>query len=111
MDCRDAVYSEDYFELIAEYGIIPGVAEDSLCVQNINEQYDIHYVKRAQGQQISVNTFSYLSIPKCYTQLDESALEESGITRIQNQPTLSLKGQGVLIGFIDSGERVIIMSS
>jgi hypothetical protein len=43
--------------------------------------------------------------------MDESALEASGILKIQNQPALSLKGQGVLIGFLDTGERVIILSS
>lgn len=30
---------------------------------------------------------------------------------MQNQPTLSLEGNGVMTGFIDTGERVIIMSS
>ena len=35
--------------------------------------------------------------------MDESALEVSGIIRLHNQPTLGLKGQGVLIGFLDSG--------
>ena len=46
---------------------------------------------------------SYASVPKCYGLLDETALEVSGILKLQQQPALALKGQGVMIGFIDTG--------
>lgn len=52
---------------------------------------------------MNIQNYEYTSIPKCYTLMDESALEASGILKIQNQPALSLKGQGVLIGFLDTG--------
>jgi len=35
--------------------------------------------------------------------LDRPALEASGITGIQNQPYLDLRGQGVLVGIVDTG--------
>ena len=35
--------------------------------------------------------------------MDQTALEVSGILKMQNQPVLALKGRGVLIGFIDTG--------
>ena len=43
------------------------------------------------------------AIPKCYTLLDTEALNEAGISQIQNYPTLKLTGKGVMIGFIDTG--------
>ena len=47
--------------------------------------------------------FSYNSIPKCYAPLSMETLNQAGILPIQNYPTLQLKGEGVLIGFLDSG--------
>ena len=52
---------------------------------------------------LSVGSYSYSEIPKCYGLLDQTALEVSGILKMQNQPVLALKGRGVLIGFIDTG--------
>ena len=34
---------------------------------------------------------------------DRDTLNQAGILPIQNYPTLQLKGNGILIGFIDSG--------
>ena len=45
----------------------------------------------------------YNTIPKLFTLLDLESLEASGILAVQNQPVLGLKGQDVLIGFIDTG--------
>lgn len=47
--------------------------------------------------------FFYNTIPKLYTTLDTVSLDVSGITTVQNQPVLSLKGQDILLGFIDTG--------
>lgn len=52
---------------------------------------------------LNVGSYSYSEIPKCYGLLDQTALEVSGILKMQNQPVLALKGRGVLIGFIDTG--------
>ena len=35
--------------------------------------------------------------------MDDAALSGSGILKVQNQPTLSLKGEGILLGFLDTG--------
>ena len=45
----------------------------------------------------------FRSIPRCYTILDQTALESSGITKVQNQRNLRLKGDGILIGILDTG--------
>ena len=52
---------------------------------------------------MSLDRFTYGVIPKCYTLLDTEALNEAGISQIQNYPTLKLTGKGVMIGFIDTG--------
>ena len=35
--------------------------------------------------------------------MDSTSLDVSGILSIQNQPSLSLKGEGTLIGIVDTG--------
>lgn len=112
MDCEEAVYSNDYYDFIAEYILeTRRRPATDYCVQTLNTTYDIVYLPRAENPELSIKNYSYNAIPACYAPMDESALEASGVLRLQNQPTLMLKGQGVLIGFLDSGERVIILSS
>lgn len=103
MDCEEAVYSNDYYDFISERfsGTRPEIIEN--CIQKITNVYEIVYVEREGLLPLSIANYSYASIPKCFTLMERSALEESGILRIQNYPTLSLKGQGILIGFIDTG--------
>lgn len=111
MDCEEAVYSNDYYDFIDEYILEARRFPASSCTQKLDITYDIVYVPRADNPPLTIRNYSYNAIPGCYAPMDESALEVSGILRLQNQPTLALKGQGVLIGFLDSGERVIILSS
>lgn len=47
--------------------------------------------------------FFYNTLPKLYTLLDTVSLDASGITTVQTQPALNLKGADVLLGFIDTG--------
>lgn len=110
-DCKEQIYSNDYYDFIIPFGeqtIIPALGS---CVQRVDEEYDILFYARDALPPLRLENFAYNIIPKCYGLLDQTALEVSGIIRMQNQPTLALKGEGVLIGFLDTGERVIIMLS
>lgn len=102
MECEEAVYSNDYYDFILEH-VLQNRPVIKDCVQKINEIFEIAYLPRSSNLLLNIQNYEYTSIPKCYTLMDESALEASGILRIQNQPALSLKGQGVLIGFLDTG--------
>lgn len=102
MECEEAVYSNDYYDFILEY-VLGNKSVIKECVQKINDIFEIAYLPRSSNMLLNIQNYEYTSIPKCYTLMDESALEASGILRIQNQPALSLKGQGVLVGFLDTG--------
>ena len=41
--------------------------------------------------------------PIAYTLLDSETFEESFVTRVQQMPGTDLKGQGVILGFVDTG--------
>lgn len=103
MACEDAPYSEDYYDLLVSYIDLSREPYIDGCIQNIDKDFDVLYLPTGGLPKLDVANYTYSAIPKCYTLLDTQALEASGILRVQNQPTLSLKGQGVLIGFIDTG--------
>ncbi len=102
MGCHDAVYSNEYYDIISnDYEPIPTL--QYVCRQNVADRYAIYYLDRRAVPEMSVGTYKYTSIPKCYTLLDQSALEVSGISRVQTQRNLELGGRGILIGFLDTG--------
>lgn len=102
-NCKEQVYSNDYYDFIIPYGVAEEVPTPVDCVQRVTEDYDIFFYAREGQPPLDVGTYTYTTIPKCYGLLDTTALEASGILRLQNQPVLSLKGDGVLVGFLDTG--------
>ena len=101
--CKEQVYSNDYFDFVIPYGEAYSVSPPGTCIQRVDEDYDVLYYPRAGLPPLSIGDYTYSSIPKCFGLLDQTALEVSGILRMQNQPALQLTGSGVLIGFIDTG--------
>lgn len=79
------------------------IMKDDLCVQDAGFDYKCFYFPKETVEPVTLSKFSYNSIPKCFAPLSMETLNQTGILPIQNYPTLQLKGEGVLIGFLDSG--------
>ena len=103
MDCTEQIYSNDYYDFIIWYENIQRPEIDDYCKQTVNWEYNIIFAPASSSPPLNVDNYTYTAIPKCYTLMDQTALEVTGILKVQNQPTLSLKGQGVLVGFVDTG--------
>lgn len=103
MDCTEQIYSNDYYDFIIGYENIQRPEIDDYCKQTVNWEYNIIFAPASSSPPLNVDNYTYTAIPKCYTLMDQTALEVTGILKVQNQPTLSLKGQGVLVGFVDTG--------
>lgn len=101
--CREAVYSNDWYDLmLRKDDIVEGLTEES-CLLDLDGAYRMWYVERKMLPEINFGTYTYSAVPKCLTPLSQRALDASGILSIRNQPNLSLTGQGVLLGIVDSG--------
>lgn len=100
--CEEAVYSEDYYDLIIDYNSIVEYLIPE-CVQKISGVFDIGYYPKENLPELNIRDYRYSGIPSCYTLTDNSALEVSRILKLQQQPSLNLKGKGVMIGFVDTG--------
>lgn len=102
MDCSEAVYSNDFYDVIVSSSdSVAGV--ENICKQDISNQYTVYYLNRDEVPPLSIGVYKYVNIPKCFTITDQISLETSGIIKVQNQRNLELKGSGILIGFLDTG--------
>lgn len=97
----------DYVEIIVskDENIYSGIQPD--IIQPVNEKYEIWYLNREKAPALSIQNYSYSLIPKCLVTLSSDALLDSGVLRLQNMTTLSLKGQGVFIAIIDTGIQIM----
>lgn len=103
MMCNAIIPSNDVYDFIVMNDVLTPPFQTPMCIQPINEIYSIWYYDKAGLPPLSIGAYSYGSIPKCFSLMESTSLDVSGILEIQNQPNLSLRGQGVLIGIIDTG--------
>lgn len=104
--CRRRILSEEYRDFIVSSRRIPpdiSVPEEQLCRQTTEAGYDVVYVEQSQAEPLEFGRFTYGSVPRCYALLDMAAMEQAGVTAVQNYPTLELMGEQVMIGFVDTG--------
>ena len=104
--CREQILSEDYRDFIGNHVRTPffdSMLKEERCEQDAGFDYKCIYLPSDLADPISLARYSYNSIPKCYAPLAMETLNQAGILPVQNYPTLQLKGQGVLVGFMDSG--------
>lgn len=112
--CKERILSNEYADYVISYNGDARSLEyyfEGECLQIIDNQLAILTAIRENQNLMQTITYAYYTVPKCYGLMDTTSMEASGIIRLQNQPVLNLKGRGILIGIIDTGERVIIMSS
>jgi subtilisin family serine protease len=102
---RARIISEEYADLIIEYNGDTSVFEQftDSTVQIINLQYAFVHVPVDFITQDIVYRMGYGVMPTCFGIISESSLEASGIFRLRNIPVFNLRGQGVLLGIIDTG--------
>lgn len=114
MTCREKILSNDYADLITDYVTadeLLGISPMELCIHDIDAGYAVANVNRSVIPPMSVGAYGYSVIPALYglMQTDENLfdpvnLSVTGNLRVQNPP-LSLQGNGVVVGFIDTGIR------
>ena len=104
--CREQILSEDYRDFIGNHVRTPffdSMLKEERCEQVAGFDYKCIYLPSDLADPISLARYSYSSRPKCYAPLAMGTLNQAGILPVQSYPTVQLKGQGVLIGLLDSG--------
>ncbi len=103
--CRKRIISEDY----ADFMLRPGQSfEDmkksmDMCYDNFSAESINVYTPISQVPKNFIHLHGYGAYPNCYGLLDTDSLEISGITKLRGIPNFNYKGNGILIGIIDTG--------
>lgn len=102
---RERIISEDYADLLVVYSVDQQFFEQftDATVHIINNILAIVHVPVSQITESAVSERGYSVMPSLYGIISQASLEASGIQRIRNIPSFDLRGQGVLIGIIDTG--------
>ena len=104
--CREKILSEEYYDfLVPDYRSADNIvlSQRFSCIQDLGLGYRAIHIRAEEAGALTLEKFGYNAVPNCYTLLDMDALNKSGITAVQNYPTLRLSGQGIMIGFLDTG--------
>lgn len=104
-ECRRQIYSEDYLDYLIEYfpiNLDMENRENDFCFKRASSRFAVIYER---GESYTSDSLSGVRmIPHCYGLMSsDQVLESAGITRVQRQQGLNLFGQGVLVGFVDTG--------
>ena len=105
-ECAERIISEDYADFIIEIGFREYEARQEykdLCIQDIGYKFSAIYYPLSEINPISVGADTYIAIPKLFGLMDTSAVEATGALRLQRVRGASLTGNGVIVGFIDTG--------
>lgn len=103
--CTDQIYSEEYRDYIVEHigdaNLIPRWYSSD-CFQVASNRYAVLYIDHRRVD--FSDALDVYIIPHVYGLLSsEDLLEQIGVAKVQRQPNLSLYGQGIMLGFIDTG--------
>ncbi len=103
--CKTSILSEDYRDFIVNdnSSLLSRIREEDFCTQDAGMNYRCIYLPSAQAEPLTSQMLYYTATPKCYTHISTDSLNQAGILPLHNYPTLRLMGEGVLIGFLDSG--------
>lgn len=106
-NCKEAILSNEYMDFIWKVDVTSTTSGEypfGVCAQYINRNFSVFYLNRNEVLRDPTSApIGDYAIPYCHTQMNTESLEYTRILPIQNQPALKLRGNGVIIGFLDSG--------
>ena len=103
---RYKIISEDYADLLNKYNENPVFLKrygEDVTNLIINRQYAVLYVPVSRFTERALSEFIFPAIPSLYGLTSKASLEASGITTLRKIPNLNLRGEGTLIGIVDTG--------
>lgn len=102
---RFKITSNDYIDLILEYNsnlkLLERFPEGTVHI--MNNIFAVIYVPKESVRGATIRKYGYSFLPACYGLTSQSNFEASGITKLRRLPNFDLRGQGVMIGIVDTG--------
>ncbi len=103
--CGNHIVSEEYRDFIADYELASReeLAGSDICSIQIDSTFTAVYIPDNLVPEKSLDAYGYKVFVRLLGLLDEQSIEASGVRRLRNIAGLNLRGQGVLIGIVDTG--------
>ncbi|HCR83328.1 MAG TPA: peptidase S8, partial [Lachnospiraceae bacterium] len=96
------ILDENYFDLLIENTLAKNF-DGEYDITRINDRNSIIHMPENKFNMCIMGRHPYHTFPSIYTPNSLVSLEKSGVTAVWNNPNLALFGQGILIGFVDTG--------
>ena len=107
MPCSYSVTSEDTADFISTYSALPeqlSAMTGIECIDFVSRQFAVLHIPMDDLESpMNFSYYTYSAIPKLYSLLATDSMEASGILPASRIPAFGNRGQGVLIGFVDTG--------
>lgn len=102
---RARIYSQEYADIIVIYDGDETVLEqfENATIHILDANLAIIHVPLAQLEAREDFNINYSNIPSIFGIFSHKSLEASGISQIREIPEFDLRGEGVLIGIVDTG--------
>jgi subtilisin family serine protease len=102
---RAKIYSNDYADLLIAYSGDRRRLEQYAgnLVHIINYFHAVVHVPIGEITESTILKLGYSVMPSLFGLISRGSLEASGLYRLRSVPNFNLRGQGVLIGIIDTG--------
>ena len=102
---RNSIISEEYFDAIIDYRNTPLFSENfpNSVIHTMNEVFAVVHIPISLINYTRIGMHGYTAIPFLYGLISDVSIEASGIQNIRRIQNLNLRGNGTLIGIIDTG--------
>jgi subtilisin family serine protease len=103
--CGNHILSDSYIDFIADYELASSeeLANSEICSIQIDSTFSAVYIPDILVPEQSLNAYGYKVFVRLLGLMDEQSIEASGVKRLRNISGLNFRGQGVLIGIVDTG--------
>lgn len=107
-NCGERIIGEDYADFIVPNDLYLNytVYEDICFIPPrtfLGTEFTFAFAPLTNEPINIIQLYGYILYPRIFGLEQLDSLEASGITRLRNIPALNLNGQGILVGFVDTG--------
>lgn len=102
---RLKIVDENYADLIVDEIVRQALSTNipDVSLNRINNKYAVAYIPVEDFSSNIIYDYGYETIPKCYGLMSLTGYEFLEGVQLNYTPDLDLTGQGVLVGFVDTG--------
>lgn len=104
--CREQILSQEYADFIVPYGgnvEVTVAVYDPTCYEIVNSGFLVMQKPLSQDWIQEIQDEPYTLIPDVLGLLETTSMEQSGILPVHDSPGRGYRGQGIMVGIVDTG--------